>query len=652
MRLAVLKERRADETRVAATPETVRKLVALGVQVAVEAGAGHGASIPDADFTAAGAEVAADAKATLANAGVVFAVQTPEQAELALIPRGALLVCISGALANRDVVPALAQAGIDNAAMELLPRITRAQSMDVLSSQANLAGYRAVIEGAHAFDRGFAMMMTAAGTVPPARVFVVGAGVAGLQAIATARRLGAIVSATDVRPAAKEEIRSLGATFVGVEDDETAKQTGAYAREMTDDFRRKQAELMTATVAKNDMVICTALVQGGKAPVLVSQAMVDGMRPGSVVVDIAADGGGNCAATHPGEMYVTGNGVKVLGFRNWPGRIPVASSSLYAKNLLTFLTTFWDKDAKAPKLPPEDTIVQGVMLTRGGQVVHAQFGTAAASPAAGQPASAATEPDAPLATPMGAEPPGKDGRPPVPAATAQTASEPAAPPHDPSAGAAAVAGAAQPAASPAKPAQPAPSPRASSAPGETPSTAKPTMTDAAADGPEAIGAHPDQSALQPPAAPAYDSPEAVGAAPASSGDAHPGPADTASDQNTAPVPRSASGSATPAGPAAGPASASLAGAALGPTSEPATGAVAGLVPATSALASPADGPEATSSAMPESGPAESASDDASAPISTESGLTGPAAFNQAGRQAGKKQRGPKLNTKPDSPAAS
>ncbi len=373
MRLAVLKERRADETRVAATPETVRKLVALGLAVAVEAGAGAGASIPDADFTAAGAEIAPDAASVLAGAGVVFAVQTPAAEERALIPRGALLVCISGALADRELVPALAEAGIDTAAMELLPRITRAQSMDILSSQANLAGYRAVIEGAGAFDRGFAMMMTAAGTVPPARVFVLGAGVAGLQAIATARRLGAIVSATDVRPAAKEEIKSLGATFVGVEDSETAGQTGAYAKEMTDDFRRKQAELMLATVAKNDMVICTALVQGGKAPTLVTQAMVDAMKPGSVIVDLASDGGGNCAATHPGEAYTTPNGVKILGFRNWPGRIPVAASTLYAKNLLTFITTFWDKDAKAPKLPEDDAIVQGVMLTRGGAVVHKQF---------------------------------------------------------------------------------------------------------------------------------------------------------------------------------------------------------------------------------------------------------------------------------------
>jgi NAD(P) transhydrogenase subunit alpha len=373
MRLAVLKERRADETRVAATPETVRKLVALGLQVAVQAGAGQGASIPDSDFVDAGAEITQDAAATLSGAGVVFAVQTPDAGERALIPRGALLVCISGALADRDVVADLAQAGIDAAAMELLPRITRAQSMDVLSSQANLAGYRAVIEGANAFDRGFAMMMTAAGTVPPARVFVLGAGVAGLQAIATARRLGAIVSATDVRPAAKEEIKSLGAAFIGVEDAETAGQTGAYAREMTPEFRRKQAELVTATIAKNDLVICTALVQGGRAPILVTQAMVEGMRPGSVVVDLASDGGGNCEATRPGEAYTTERGVKILGYRNWAGRIPVAASTLYAKNLLTFLTTFWDKDARAPKLPEDDAIVQGVMLTRGGAVVHKQF---------------------------------------------------------------------------------------------------------------------------------------------------------------------------------------------------------------------------------------------------------------------------------------
>ena len=373
MRLAVLKETAAAETRVAATPETVKKLAALGMTVAVQSGAGAHASVADADYAAAGAEIAADAAATLAGAGVVFAVQMPDAETRAHMARGTLLVCVANAGNDAALAPALAAAGIDVAAMELLPRITRAQSMDVLSSQANLAGYRAVIEGAGAFDRGFAMMMTAAGTVPPARVFVVGAGVAGLQAIATARRLGAIVSATDVRPAAKEEIRSLGATFVGVEDEESAGQTGAYARTMSDAFRAKQAELLKVTVAKNDLVICTALVAGGKAPVIISAEMVAGMKPGSVVVDIAADAGGNCGATKPGELSHTENGVKVLGYRNWPGRIPVAASNLYSRNLLTFLTTFWDKDAKLPKLPDDDAIVQGTMLTRHGAIVHERY---------------------------------------------------------------------------------------------------------------------------------------------------------------------------------------------------------------------------------------------------------------------------------------
>ncbi|HQT76570.1 MAG: NAD(P) transhydrogenase subunit alpha [Rhodospirillales bacterium 20-64-7] len=373
MRLAVLKERRPAETRVAATPETVKKLIALGLTVAVETGAGAHASIADSEFSAAGAEIAADAAAALAGAGIVFAVQTPDADVRVAIPRGALLVCIAGAFGDTELVPSLAAAGIDVAAMEMLPRITRAQSMDVLSSQANLAGYRAVIEAAGTFQRGFPMMMTAAGTVPPARVFIIGAGVAGLQAIATARRLGAIVSATDVRPAAKEEIKSLGAAFVGVEDSETAGQTGAYAREMSDAFRQKQAELMATTVAKNDIVICTALVMGRKAPTIVTQPMVDSMRAGSVIIDLASDAGGNCAATVPGQSVTTPNGVTILGFNNWPGRIPVASSSLYARNLLTFLTTFWDKEQKAPKLPETDDIVKGVMLTRGGAVVHPNF---------------------------------------------------------------------------------------------------------------------------------------------------------------------------------------------------------------------------------------------------------------------------------------
>ncbi|MCF3946633.1 Re/Si-specific NAD(P)(+) transhydrogenase subunit alpha [Acidiphilium sp. AL] len=379
MRLAVLKERLPGETRVAAVPDSVKKLTALGLTVAVESGAGEAAAIADAAFREAGAEIAPDAATALAGAGVVFTVQPPDPATIAAIPRGALLVGTLAPLANPDLVADLAKAGIDACSMELLPRITRAQSMDVLSSQANLAGYRAVIEAAEAFPRGFAMMMTAAGTVPPARVFVVGAGVAGLQAIATARRLGAIVSATDVRPAAKEEIKSLGASFIGVEDEESASQTGAYAREMSAEFRAKQAALIAETVAKNDIVICTALVQGRRAPTIVTAEAVAAMRMGSVIVDIAADAGGNCAATVPGERIVTENGVAVLGYRNWPARIGVAASSLYARNLLTFLSSFWDMDARAPKLPAEDDIVKGVLLTRAGAVIHPNFQPQAAA---------------------------------------------------------------------------------------------------------------------------------------------------------------------------------------------------------------------------------------------------------------------------------
>ncbi len=378
MRLAVLKERRAFETRVAATPETVKKLVGLGLTVAVETGAGLSASISDADYTAAGAEIALDAPSLLSGAEIVFAVQTPDAEIRSLIQRGALLVCIASAFSDTALVASLAAAGIDCAAMEMLPRITRAQSMDVLSSQANLAGYRSVIEGAYNFDRGFPMMMTAAGTVPPARVFVIGAGVAGLQAIATARRLGALVSATDVRPAAKEEIRSLGATYIGVDDEESAKQTGAYAGQMSEAFKAKQAELMATTVAKQDLVICTALVMGRRAPTIITNAHVASMKAGSVIVDIASDAGGNCEATVPGTITVTPNGVKVVGWQNWPSRIPVAASQLYSKNLLTFITTFWDKEAKAPKLPETDDIVKGVMLTRAGAVVHPSFLPAAA----------------------------------------------------------------------------------------------------------------------------------------------------------------------------------------------------------------------------------------------------------------------------------
>jgi len=401
MRLAILKERRAGETRVAATADTVKKLTGLGLTVAVESGAGLASAIADAEYAAAGAEIVPDAAAALAGAGVVFAVQAPLAAgegeidALALIPRGALLVGVLSPHGAPERVKAYADAGIDACSLELLPRITRAQSMDVLSSQANLAGYRAVVEGAAAFGRVFPMMMTAAGTVPPARLFVVGAGVAGLQAIATARRLGAIVSATDVRPAAKEEIKSLGATFVGVESEETAQAqtSGGYAKEMSEDFKRRQAELMAETLKKQDIVICTALTMGRRAPRIVTAAHVESMKPGSVIVDLAADAGGNCELTRPGEVAVH-KGVTILGHRNWAARLPVASSALYARNLLTFLTAFWDKEGKRPNLKPDDEIVKGVQLTRGGAVVHPSFAPEAPPAAAAPPPAAEPAPPA------------------------------------------------------------------------------------------------------------------------------------------------------------------------------------------------------------------------------------------------------------------
>lgn len=385
MRVAVLKERRAGETRVAATPETVKKLIGLGTTVAVEAGAGLTSGVTDAAYAEGGAEIATDAAAALAGAGIVLKVRAPlgagegELDELSLIPRGAILIGTLGA--DADTAATYASLGIEAHAMELLPRITRAQSMDVLSSQANLAGYRAVVEAASAFDRGFPMLMTAAGTIPAANVFIMGAGVAGLQAIATARRLGGRVSATDVRPAAKEEIKSLGASFVGYEDEESkaAQTAGGYAKQLSAAFYAKQAEVVAAHIAKQDVVVTTALVQGRRAPTLVTADMVASMKPGSVIVDIASDAGGNVAATVPGDAVITANGVTILGYRNWPGRIPAAASALYARNLLTFLTTFWDKEAKAPKLSPEDDIVKGTALTRAGAVVHPQFAPAAAA---------------------------------------------------------------------------------------------------------------------------------------------------------------------------------------------------------------------------------------------------------------------------------
>ncbi|MDP3740235.1 MAG: Re/Si-specific NAD(P)(+) transhydrogenase subunit alpha [Hyphomonadaceae bacterium] len=369
MRIAVLKERRAGETRVSATPDTIKKLIALKHTVAVEAGAGITAGIRDEDFTAAGATVG-PASSVLSGADIVFKVRAPDTAELATYPKTAGLVALLEPYAAKKEAAAWAAHGLTAVAMEFVPRITRAQSMDVLSSQANLAGYRAVIEGSQLYGRAVPMMMTAAGTVAAAKIFVMGAGVAGLQAIATARRLGGIVSATDVRPAAKEQVASLGAKFIAVEDEEfkTAETTAGYAKPMSPDYQKKQAELVAAHIAKQDMVITTALIPGRPAPVLVTEAMVKSMRPGSVVVDLAVTQGGNCPLSKADEV-VDVNGVKVIGFSNLPAHVAADASALYARNLLALLPLLTGENAAfAPKW--DDEIVKASVLTRDGQVVH------------------------------------------------------------------------------------------------------------------------------------------------------------------------------------------------------------------------------------------------------------------------------------------
>lgn len=375
MKIAVPRESRAHEKRVAATPETVKKYRDLGFEVVVEAGAGLGAAITDDAFKAAGAEIAADAAATLAGADLVLKVQAPDEAETAALPKGATLVAMLSPYTNRDLVKRLAAAGVTAFAMELVPRITRAQSMDVLSSQSNLAGYRAVIDAAAEFGRAMPMMMTAAGTVPPARVLVLGAGVAGLQAIATARRLGGVVSAFDVRPAVKEQVESLGASFVDVPSDEaaSAETKGGYAREMSDAYKARQAQVLADHVKKNDMVITTAQIPGKPAPVLITEEMVASMKPGSVIVDLASETGGNCALTRHGEVVETPGGVRIVAFPNVPARVAVNAAQLYAKNLLTFVTLMVDKETKALKVDTADEIIAGTLLTRGGAVVHPNF---------------------------------------------------------------------------------------------------------------------------------------------------------------------------------------------------------------------------------------------------------------------------------------
>jgi NAD(P) transhydrogenase subunit alpha len=374
MKIGIIKERREHERRCAASPDTVKKYVGLGARVAIETGAGLSAAITDDAVRNAGAQNAGDAAAALADADLVLKVQRPTDDELGAIKRGAVLAAILNPYNDKDAIAQYASRGIDAMAMELIPRITRAQAMDVLSSQANLAGYRAVIDAAAEFGRAFPMMMTAAGTVAPARVLVMGAGVAGLQAIATARRLGAIVSATDVRPAAKEQVNSLGATFVAVEDEEfkQAETAAGYAKPMSAEYQAKQAALISETIKKQDVVVTTALIPGRKAPELVSEDMVKSMKPGSVIVDLAVEQGGNCPLSELNKV-VERHGVKIIGYGNVPSRIAVDSTSLYAKNLLNFVQLLIDKETKGLKVNWEDEIVKGVALTRDGQVIHPNF---------------------------------------------------------------------------------------------------------------------------------------------------------------------------------------------------------------------------------------------------------------------------------------
>jgi H+-translocating NAD(P) transhydrogenase subunit alpha len=371
MRIAVAREIDASENRVAATPETVKKMKGLGADIAVEPNAGAKSGILDAEFAAAGATLTHDA---VKDADVVLKVRRPAASELARYKKGTLVIAMMDPYGEDAALKAMADAGIIAFAMELLPRITRAQVMDVLSSQANLAGYRAVIDAAAEYGRALPMMMTAAGTVPAAKLFVMGAGVAGLQAIATGRRLGAIVTATDVRPAAKEQVESLGAKFIAVEDEEfkQAETAGGYAKEMSKEYQAKQAALVSEHIKKQDIVITTALIPGRPAPRLISKDMVASMRPGSVIVDLAVERGGNCELAKAGEVVET-SGVKIVGHDNVPSRIAASASSLYARNLFAFLEILVDKNAKALTINWDDEIVKATALTRDGAVVHPSF---------------------------------------------------------------------------------------------------------------------------------------------------------------------------------------------------------------------------------------------------------------------------------------
>ncbi|MDO1559380.1 Re/Si-specific NAD(P)(+) transhydrogenase subunit alpha [Brevundimonas sp. 2R-24] len=368
--IAVTRERREGETRAALTPETAKKLIGLGATVIVESGTGLGSSIPDADYAAAGATVAKDLKTALAGADVLLKVRAPTAPEILALKPGAVVIGLLDPHREKDALKALTEAGASAYAMEFVPRITRAQAMDALSSQANLAGYRAVIEAAAAYGRGFPMMMTAAGTVAAAKAFIMGAGVAGLQAIATARRLGAVVTATDVRPAAKEQVESLGAKFIAVEDEEfkAAETAGGYAKQMSAEYQAKQVELTAAHILKQDVVITTALIPGRPAPRLLTAAHVASMKPGSVIVDLAVEAGGNVEGSKPGEVVTTPNGVQIVGWSNLPGRIAADATALYARNLHAFLGLMLRDGALAPD--PDDEILKSALIAQGGQVVN------------------------------------------------------------------------------------------------------------------------------------------------------------------------------------------------------------------------------------------------------------------------------------------
>jgi NAD(P) transhydrogenase subunit alpha len=374
MRIAVPAETGPNETRVAATPDSVKRLIGLGAVVTVESGAGRKSGLSDADYQSAGATIGKNAKETLKDAAIVLKVRRPSEAELKLIRKGAILVAILDPYGNEAALQGLAAAHVTAFAMELMPRITRAQSMDVLSSQANLAGYRAIVDAAAAYGRALPMMMTAAGTIPAAKIFVMGVGVAGLQAIATARRLGGVVTATDVRPATKEQVESLGAKFVAVEDAEfkQAETAAGYAKEMSKDYQAKQAALVAAHIAKQDIVVTTALIPGRPAPRLITAEMVHSMKPGSVIVDLAVERGGNCELSKPDEI-VDVDGVLILGHLNMAARLPATASSLYARNLFAFVETLIDKNAKQVAIDSNDELVKATCLTRDGAIVHPAF---------------------------------------------------------------------------------------------------------------------------------------------------------------------------------------------------------------------------------------------------------------------------------------